>query len=207
MVIKLCFYQKIEVANQDFVVPVTAGVPVWCGEVCCGVVSGDDKPMCPGLCACMCWRPVKGQRPRAGSVLGGWMGWKLRIKKKKNTQLVEHVCQINETNTNKTSRHLIQPRSVCVSLSDLLFVPQKTLLLFSCSYFLLFYIFGSNECCSSALGAHTITNPARKITLCSIDSTGSTELHLWTGSLSPAFMNTDQLTSYYFYLLSIFGIH
>lgn len=118
MVIKLCFYQKTEVANQDFVVPVTAGVPVWCGEVCCGVVSGDDKPMCPGLCACMCWRPVKGQRPRAGSVLGGWMGWEF---KKKNTQLVEHVCQINETNTNKTSRHLIQPRSVCVSLSEKLY--------------------------------------------------------------------------------------
>lgn len=55
-----------------------------------------------GMCACMCWRPVKGQRSQAGSVSDGCKSWNSR--EKKNTQLVEYVCQINETNTNKTSR-------------------------------------------------------------------------------------------------------
>lgn len=72
---KLCFYQKTEVANRDFLVPVTAGVPVWCGEVCCEVVSGDDEPMCPGsvagfdpgLCACTCWETSE------GAAASGWV--------------------------------------------------------------------------------------------------------------------------------------
>lgn len=32
------------------------------------------------------------------------MAERIESKEKKNTQLVEHVCQINETNTNKISR-------------------------------------------------------------------------------------------------------
>ena len=106
-------------------------VSVWCGAVCCAVVSGDDASMCPGsvnqtgsrpgslqvlvlvwsdpgLRACLCWRPVKGQRPQAGSISDGWKGWNSRKKINEiKTQLVEHVCQINETNTNKTSRTFI----------------------------------------------------------------------------------------------------
>lgn len=36
-----------------------------------------------GLCACMCWRPVKGQQSQAGSISDGWNGWDSREKEKK----------------------------------------------------------------------------------------------------------------------------
>lgn len=60
----------------------------------------------PGLWLWVCVRvfvgeTVKGQRSQARSQMTA----RVEIQEnKKNTQLVEHVCQINETNTNKTSR-------------------------------------------------------------------------------------------------------
>lgn len=54
----------------------------------------------------VCVRGCVGEQWRASRLSLGLfqMAARVEIKKKKNTQLVEHVCQINETNTNKTSR-------------------------------------------------------------------------------------------------------
>lgn len=107
---RLCLYQKTQDTNQGFQVPVTAGEWVWCGAVCRDVVSGDNESMClggllpdrfrsrftpgpgadqsalshpQGLCACLCWRPVKGQQSQAGSFSNGWKGRDSREKKNK----------------------------------------------------------------------------------------------------------------------------
>jgi len=115
---RLCFYQETWDTNQGFQVPVTAGVPVWCGAVCCDVVSGDDdESMClgsitrsgPSLVQSRSWYGLV--RPRSvcmyvletseGPAVSGWvlLRWLQELKfKKEKTPTTSRTCVSNKWN-------------------------------------------------------------------------------------------------------------
>lgn len=105
---RLCFYKKTQDPKQGFHVPVTAGVLVVCGAVCCAVVSGDDESMClgpiteqdPGLVHARSW--YSSVRPGSvcmyvletseGPAVSGWVslrwlkGLNFKKERKKNSR-------------------------------------------------------------------------------------------------------------------------
>ena len=53
-------------------------------------MSGPDIDQSdPGLCACMCWKPVKGQWSQ---LYPSQMAERVEIEEEKKTQLLENVC-------------------------------------------------------------------------------------------------------------------